>query len=414
MQRSDRSGRRSVTRRTLLKRLGLATTAVYAAPLLTGISQARASGGSGGSGSGSGRVVRRAPPPPEILVATPDGAGIDLIAQQGYTLVERAPLGIVALEIGRITLPPNRTLAEAEAEILAAVPGAIFDLNHLYEPGELACEGPDCRAFELIGWSPYIRACPAGVAIGMIDTTVNADHAALSQVDVAKVQVLAGDRAPASAVHGTAIAILLAGRSDTRTPGLMSGVSLIAAEAFHTAADGEDRADGFDIARAIDRLAGEGVAVINMSFAGPANAVLQLVVEAARERDVIMVAAAGNAGPQSEALYPAAYEGVVAVTAVGADSKVYRRAVTGPHIDFAGPGVQLWTAASVSGGRFRSGTSYAAPFVSAALAAARARAPEKPAGQLIAELASQATDLGRTGRDDIYGWGLVQADGLCG
>lgn len=405
-----------VTRRTLLRRMGIAASAVYVAPVLTGVTRARASdgsGGSAGSGSGSGVAARPAPPRPEIVVATPDAGGLDLIAAQGYALVERASIGIVTLELGRFTLPPNRTVVEAEAQITGLVPGAIFDLNHLYEPGELACADGDCQAFQLIGWTDDARACPAGVTIGMIDTTVNAEHAALAGVELDKVPVLAADRTVGSAVHGTAIAILLAGGTDTRTPGLLSGVRLVAAEAFHRATDGEDRADTFDIARAIDRLVQQGVSVINMSFAGPANGVLERVTAAANERGVILVAAAGNAGPQSEPLYPAAYEGVVAVTAVDGERQVYRRAVNGPHIDFAGPGVQLWTAASVSGGRFRSGTSYAAPFVSAALAVARAREPDTPSTQLVSALAAQAADLGDPGRDDVFGWGLVQTEGIC-
>lgn len=411
---SSRSQR--LTRRMVLRRMGLAASAVYAAPLLTGVTRARASdgsAGSAGSGSGSGVVSRPAPPRPEIVVATLDAGGIDLIASQGYALVERASIGIVTLELGRFTLPPNRTVVEAEAEITGLVPGAIFDLNHLYVPGELACADGDCQAFQLIGWTDDARACPAGVTIGMIDTTVNAEHAALAGVELEKVPVLAADRATGSAVHGTAIAILLAGGSDTRTPGLLSGVRLVAAEAFHRASDGEDRADTFDIARAIDRLVQQDVSVINMSFAGPANGVLERVTAAATERGVILVAAAGNAGPRSEPLYPAAYEGVVAVTAVDGERRVYRRAVNGPHIDFAGPGVQLWTAASVSGGRFRSGTSYAAPFVSAALAVARARDPETPSAQLVSALAAQAADLGAPGRDEVFGWGLVQTEGIC-
>jgi hypothetical protein len=411
---SSRSQR--LTRRMVLRRMGLAASAVYAAPLLTGVTQAHASdgsAGSAGSGSGSGVVSRPAPPRPEIVVATPDAGGIDLIASQGYALVERTSIGIVTLELGRFTLPPNRSVAQAEAEISGLVPGAIFDLNHLYEPGELACVDGDCQAFQLIGWTDDARACPAGVTIGMIDTTVNAEHAALSGVELSKVQVLAADRTAGSAIHGTAIAILLAGGADTRTPGLLSGVKLVAAEAFHKATDGEDRADIFDIARAIDRLVQQDVSVINMSFAGPANAILERVAAAAIERDVILVAAAGNAGPQSEPLYPAAYEGVVAVTAVDGERQVYRRAVNGAHIDFAGPGVQLWTAASVSGGRFRSGTSYAAPFVSAALAVARAQEPDTPADQLVSTLAAQAADLGDPGRDDVFGWGLVQTEGIC-
>ncbi|WP_099864660.1 S8 family serine peptidase [Pararhizobium haloflavum] len=406
------------TRRKFLTRLGLTSGMLYAAPVLMQLSTARASG-SGGSFSGSfSAPAPSAPPPPpprpEIVVATPDAGDLDLIVQQGYTLLDQESLGIVDFELARFEVPADLTIEQARTAILDAVPGALFDLNHIYEPGELACSDGTCAAFDLVGWSPEARNCPAGTLVGMIDTGVNVEHAALRDVAVETLAVIGEGREAASAMHGTAIAVMLAGRADTRTPGLMSGVELIAVEAFHQSAEGVDMADSFDIARAIDRLAGRDVKVINMSFAGPANAILEAVIEAARARDVILVAAAGNAGPQSEPLYPAAYRDVVAVTAVDAKANVYRRAVNGDHIDFAGPGVDIWTAASISGGRFRSGTSYAAPFVSAALAVARARAPDKPAAELVAELAEKALDLGETGRDGVYGWGLVQADAICG
>jgi phosphoheptose isomerase len=402
-------------RRRLLMRMGLAASAIYAAPVLMQLSGARASSFSVSSFSAPARQARPAPPPPrpEILVAAPQPSDVDLIAQQGYTLLDRSPLGIVDFELARFSVPANITIDQAQAQILQTVPGALFDLNHVYEPGELACDTDGCAAFDLVGWTPETRACPSGAVIGMIDTTVNREHAALDGVDVEKVAIIGEGREAASAVHGTAIAILLAGREDTRTPGLLSGVRLVAAEAFHRGGNGNDMADAFDIARAIDRLVNEDVTVINLSFAGPRNGVLEAVVNAARERDILLVAAAGNAGPQSEPLYPAAYDGVLAVTAVDRENRIYRRAVNGAHIDFAGPGVNLWTAASVSGGRFRSGTSYAAPFVSAALAVARAENPDMPGEELVQAFADSAIDLGEDGRDPVFGWGLVQSPQGC-
>lgn len=399
------------SRRALLLRLGLAATAMYVAPALTRLAAARASSASF-SVSGPNAVrprVRR----PEIVVTARSAADIDRIAAQGLTLLSRSRLALTDAQIARFQVSAGLTIAQARTRILRLAPSAVFDLNHVYRPGELACGDNSCAAFDMIGWKAAAHACPAGTTVGMIDTGVNVRHDALAGVNIEILSVIAGGRRAASNMHGTAIATLLAGRGDARTPGLLDGVRLIAAQAFHRDVRGQDAADAFDIARAIDALAGREAGVINMSFAGPQNAVLEEVVRAARARNIVLVAAAGNAGAPASPQFPAAYDGVIAVTAVDGERRVYRQANSGPYIDFAAPGVRLWTAGGSGGGRYRSGTSYAAPFVSAALAVARARAPQKSVDELVAELAKDAIDLGPPGRDGTFGWGLVQWDGEC-
>jgi hypothetical protein len=396
------------SRRAFLLQLGLAATATYVAPVLVRLSDARAS-----SASFSGSRPRRRSQRPEIVVSAPLAEDIDRIAAQGFALLSRGRIALTNSELARFRVPAGLSIAQARVRVLQLVPAALFDLNHVYRPGELACGADTCAAFDMIGWKAAAHACPAGTAIGMIDTVVNLRQEALKGVEIETVDVIAEGRRAASNAHGTAIAILLTGRGDSRTPGLLRGARLIAAQAFHRDARGQDTADAFDIARALDLLAGRDIRVINMSFAGPENAVLGAVVRAAGARDIVMVAAAGNDGARAAPRFPAAYDGVVAVTAVDQKRRVYRQANSGPHIDFAAPGVRLWTASGVREGRFRSGTSYAAPFVSAALAVARTRAPRKSVDELVADLAAGAIDLGQPGRDATFGWGLVQAGGEC-
>jgi subtilisin family serine protease len=88
--------------------------------------------------------------------------------------------------------------------------------------------------------------------------------------------------------------------------------------------------------------------------------------------------------------------------------------VQGAHVDLAAPGVEVWTAASVSGARWKTGTSFAVPFVSAAAALLRAERPDLGAPQVAEELLLRALDLGDPGRDDVFGAGLVGLDALCG
>ena len=283
------------TRRRILLRLGLATTAIYAAPVLATLSTARASSFSVSSSAPrrprrqAARRTRQAAP--EIVVAA-DGADIDRIAADGYALLSRDSLTLLGREIARFGLPANVGVDLARQRILELAPQALFDLNHVYTPGELACSGGDCAAFTMIGWQARSHPCLTNVTVVLVDTPVNVGHAALAGVDIEAFGLIAEGRRPGSAVHGTAIAILLGGRRDTRTPGLLDGARILAAEAFHRGSNGQDAADAFDVARAVDRLAARGASVINLSFAGPRNALLGEVVRAAIEAGAILVAAA--------------------------------------------------------------------------------------------------------------------------
>jgi subtilisin family serine protease len=130
-------------------------------------------------------------------------------------------------------------------------------------------------------------------------------------------------------------------------------------------------------------------------------------------RGAILVAAVGNAGPRAKPLYPAGYDGVIAVTAVDKGRNAYRRANQGEHVDIAAPGVNVWTAASISGARPKSGTSFAAPFVSAAAAVLLAQRPDLTPVQMAEALSQLAQDIGSPGKDRIFGWGLLDARRLC-
>ena len=108
--------------------------------------------------------------------------------------------------------------------------------------------------------------------------------------------------------------------------------------------------------------------------------------------------------------FPAAYDGVVGVTAVDHRGRAYRNANQGGYVDIAAPGVNLVSAKAGGGERNVTGTSFATPFVLAALAVARegGRDPVK-ALRLV------SLDLGAEGRDDVYGWGLTRINSdMCG
>jgi hypothetical protein len=433
----------NLARRQLLRRIGLASGLAYVAPALTSLGIARASGGSGGSGPGGGsgpsgaggfrsggsgpsfsrpggrrvrrvapqRTVRAAPtPPPEMVMFLPDGTAIEPALAAGYRLIAQAPNAALAGSVLRLGLPAGRSPDAAQAELVQLIPGGGADENHLYRPDEFLCRDGSCAAHEMIGWSGW----PSAFAprIGMIDTGINVDHDALAGQRLTVHQADLGERDAAGRQHGTAIAAMLVGRIDDRVPGLLPNAELIAVEAFHRDARGE-AADAFSLATAMDLLLSEEVSVINMSFSGPENAVLARLVERAASAGVGLVAAAGNGGPGAGPAYPAAWDGVIAVTAVDSRENPYRQANRGDYVAISAPGVNVWTAASISGGRLRSGTSYAAPFVSAALAVERMRMPAAPLSAVQERLLACARDLGVPGPDPVFGHGLLRAPGQC-
>ena len=193
----------------------------------------------------------------------------------------------------------------------------------------------------------------------------------------------------------------------------MPGARLVAVDAFHRVGS-DERADAFTLVDALGFLAAQEVGVINLSLAGPPNTVLEAVVtRLTTEADIVLVSAAGNGGPRAGPFFPAAYGPVIAVTAIDRGGNVYRRAGQGPHIDLAAPGVDVWTAASVSGARWKTGTSFAVPFVTAVAALLREARPDLSAGAIAEELRRTAIDLGAPGPDPVFGAGRLALGALC-
>jgi subtilisin family serine protease len=162
------------------------------------------------------------------------------------------------------------------------------------------------------------------------------------------------------------------------------------------------------------------VAVANLSFAGPPDDAVHHAVRELTKAGIVVVAAAGNEGPSAPPSYPAAYEEVIAVTAVDRDLAAYRYASRGDHIDLAAPGVDVWTALPGRREGPQTGTSFAVPFVTAVVAVAHGPAGLRPdddplaaKARALAKIRASIKNLGERGRDPTFGAGLVQAPAPC-
>jgi hypothetical protein len=343
------------------------------------------------------------------------------LTAQGFRIETRTQ-GSIAPQVIRLQVPSGISVAQARQRVrlLDAQASVDFDQFYYLDEGTPACTGAECQSPSLVNWASLVRwsgsnasQCGPAPLIGVIDTGINVEHGALKG-QVIEIVAQPTRRAIASLQdHGTAVAALLVGRPGSETPGLLPAARLVAVDAFYRDGGTADRTDVTSLVAAIEALAERGVRVINLSLSGPANEVLQKAIAAAQAKGIVIVAAAGNNGAGAEPSYPAAYPDVIAVTAVDRELNVYRRATHGPYVDLAAPGVNVWTASAQGSGTLRTGTSYAVPFVSAAAGMLLASNPMLDAKALQTRLEEYSRDLGKPGKDPVFGFGLIQMAGLC-
>ncbi|WP_435821880.1 S8 family serine peptidase [Micromonospora taraxaci] len=206
--------------------------------------------------------------------------------------------------------------------------------------------------------------------------------------------------------HGTAMAGLIAAHGSTNSQGALG----IAPKArilpiFDTPANRDGDPDA--LASGIEFAIAEGADVVSISAVAGASVRLQQAIKAAKDADIILVAAAGNSPPDSSVGYPASEEGVIAVGGVDRAGQHAAISVTGPEIDVVAPAVDIYSTSY--GGKYSkgTGTSSATAIVAGAAALIRSKYPYLPAREVAHRLTATAIDKGPPGRDDEYGYGVI-------
>lgn len=351
--------------------------------------------------------------PGEVLAARTPADFAATAGELGFAVVETLFLRRLDERIHRVRLPVGLDVPQGIARLRQRFPRAVIDVNHYFWLAQ-GMDLPESFARASIGWDAVPQDCGKGLRIGMIDAAVDGAHPALQGVELKYQSFATPGRRSGPAEHGTAIAALLVGRSDAGRGwgGLLPGAHVAAAAIFEVNEQRTSIATARALLQAVEWMAGQGVKVVNLSMAGPDNGIVRLATERALQQGLMLVAAAGNGASATERAYPAAYPDVIAVTAISADGTVYPYANRGPYIDFAAPGVRLWTAVP-DGGRFQSGTSFAAPYVTSMVALTLAGGAERNVEAVRSQLRQDVVDLGPPGRDDVFGWGLVRMQPVC-
>ncbi len=253
----------------------------------------------------------------------------------------------------------------------------------------------------------HALATGTGIPVAVIDSQIDVTHSEFGKASIDAFDATgeaAGDAHP----HGTSIAGVIASRGTLL--GIAPDVRLLGVRAFLDDENGGSTySTTWRVATGLDHAHAAQARIVNMSFAGPADPLVGNSVAGVVRRGMIAVAAAGNDGPGAQPLYPAAYAGVIAVTAVDRDNLVYARANQGEYVALSAPGVDILVPVPSNSYQISSGTSLAAAHVSGLAALVLSRQPTLSASEVAAILLGASADLGQPGRDSVFGAGLPDA-----
>jgi len=250
-----------------------------------------------------------------------------------------------------------------------------------------------------------------GIKIAIIDTGIDKDHPDLNDNLVNGVNFVSKPswRTPDPNEwdddngHGTHVAgIIAAEDNNTGVVGVAPGAALYALKVLDRTGSGYVS----DVVAAIQWATENDIQVINMSLGGAYDIWLDAACWLAYYYDgLILVAAAGNGG---SVIYPAAYDSVIAVSATNSADELAWFSSTGPEVELAAPGVDIYSTYKDGGYATYSGTSMASPHVAGVAALVIASGTTGVSG-VREKLQTTAEDLGAEGRDSQFGYGLVDA-----
>jgi len=352
---------------------------------------------------------------PNELVAEIDGAlseaqADEMARRHGLRRVQSQNFALIGSTIGLFRVTDRRSVDVVSREFAteASVRSVQPNFRYLLQDQKPAALGEgDPLQYALAKMrlpEAHKLAHGSGVKVAVIDAAIDVRHPELAGSIVDSFDALGSTEGPH--VHGTGIAGAIVAHA--RLMGSAPAAGIMAIRAFGTAANGA-QSNSYVILKALDYAAGHGAQVINMSFAGPKDALIERGVDAVAKKDIVMVAAAGNAGAKSPPLYPAANANVIAVSATDAQDHLFTASNRGGYVAIAAPGVDVFLPAPDGKYQMTSGTSFSAAYVSGLAALMLERNPALKADELRVLLMKTARDLGSPGRDDLFGAGEADA-----
>jgi hypothetical protein len=386
------------------------------------VSSADGGGGSGGAAknrnSGPRRNVVQTAPDLRIvageIVAELDGSWSEAQANEmarrhGLVRLESQNFPLIGSTIGLFRVTDRRSTQTVSRELATAagVRAVQPNFRYLLQDQRAALTEGDPAQYALAKLrlpEAHTLARGANVIVAVIDSGIDIKHPEFANSIADSFDALGSKEGPH--IHGTGVAGALVAHA--RLMGSAPAARILAIRAFGAAPSGAE-STSFVILKALDYAASHGAQIVNMSFAGPKDTLIERGIAAMAAKGILMVAAAGNAGAKSPPLYPAANANVIAVSATDAQDKLFTASNRGGYIALAAPGVDIFLPAPDEKYQMTSGTSFSAAYVSGLAALMLERNPALKPEEVRATLMKTARDLRAPGRDDLFGAGEADA-----
>ncbi|WKY43541.1 S8 family serine peptidase [Eubacteriaceae bacterium ES2] len=297
------------------------------------------------------------------------------------------------------------------------------DVNQVYQKSALPDDTYilDGQAWQFSGigedltWDQVDNA--EAVVVAVLDTGLNTGHPDLQGRTVAGYDYIAGsshviDR-DRDEGHGTMVSgcIVATANNGIGIAGV-AGTANIKVAPF-CIGDG-DFSDATIVTALMDAADRSDIDVINMSYGGYyTSATEQTAINYALAKGKILVASSGNEGSDREAgrySYPASYDGVISVGATDQNQEIAYFSQYNDRVDLVAPGESIVTTEKSGDYTYIDGTSFSSPIVAGACAVLLAEDNSLTAGEVESVLKETALDLGQAGKDNYYGYGLLQLD----
>ncbi|MGJ8640250.1 MAG: S8 family peptidase [Opitutaceae bacterium] len=300
----------------------------------------------------------------------------------------------------------NKSLLAVDPDQFELTPDYSYEVLNPLPPIELSPEAlASLRGFGLTAQQiagGMIDGDGAGVMVAILDSGIQ-EHSQFEDSVITHLDLTDAGIGSEGAGHGTSVASIIGG-----SEGLAPNSELLVVRVL----DDQGIGNSFQVAEGIVRATDLGARIINLSLAVyQDSAVLRQAVSYANSQGVLLVAAAGNDG-YDEMPFPAAYDSVISVTAIDANSRQALFPNQSTAIDIAAPGVSILTANEEQGTILFTGTSAAAPFISGTLAAMLSADPNLSNQQVLDTIKSNLNEAGSPGEDSLYGDGIIDWDRL--
>lgn len=339
-----------------------------------------------------------------VIVGFKDKADVELVKQHGVIKYNYKHIPAIAADIPEVAIEKmskNSKIAYIEPD---------YEVKLLDDE---ICWGVDRIDAEKVHSSNK----GTGVKVAVIDTGIDYTHSELNDNYCGGYDFVNGDNDPMDDNwHGTHCAGIIAAEDNgVGILGVAPEVNLYSLKAF----DSGGSCSLSNVIAAIDWAIDNHIQIVSMSFGMNYNSSsLEAACNRAYDSGILLVAAAGNDGNLNGTGdcvdYPANYKSVIAVTSITSSDLRSSFSSTGPAAELAAPGSFIKSTYPGGGYTLASGTSMACPHVAGSAALVWAVNPDWNNTQVRARLQETAEDLGATGRDTWYGFGLVDAEAAAG